>query len=131
MSRQANRTAPPDSPEELPDDYFTRALAASLRSEEAVFDFKVHVQTNAETMPVEDVSVEWSEQDSPPVTVATLRIRPQPVDPSSDVSAECESRSFNPWHALAEHRPIGGINRLRRVVYEASVAKRGETTRPG
>ena len=21
--------------------------------------------------------------------------------------------SFNPWHALAEHRPMGGMNRLR------------------
>ena len=124
-SCQANRTTPPARPERLPADYFTAAMAASLRTEEAVFDFRVQVQTNAETMPIEDVSVEWSERDSPPVTVATLHIGPQPVDSSSDVTTECESRSFDPWHALAEHRPIGGMNRLRRVVYEASVAKRG------
>ncbi|MBU2037636.1 MAG: catalase, partial [Gammaproteobacteria bacterium] len=28
----------------------------------------------------------------------------------------CENISFNPWHSLEEHRPIGGINRARRVV---------------
>jgi len=31
--------------------------------------------------------------------------------------------SFNLWHALAEHRPIG-INRLRKSVYEAVSAYR-------
>ena len=33
--------------------------------------------------------------------------------------------SFNPWHALAEHRPLGGMNRLRKVAYAASIGKRG------
>jgi hypothetical protein len=26
--------------------------------------------------------------------------------------------SFTPWHALPEHKPLGSINRLRKVVYE-------------
>ena len=59
-----------------------------------------------------------------PITVATLRIPPQQVDPSGDLATKCESMSFNPWHALAEHRPMGGMNRLRKVVYQASIAKR-------
>jgi hypothetical protein len=25
---------------------------------------------------------------------------------------------MNPWHAVPEHRPLGGINRVRKVVYE-------------
>jgi hypothetical protein len=124
VSRQANRTAPPDHPEDLPDDYLTQALARDLRSQEAVFDFKVQLQTDPVAMPVEDVSVEWDEQKSPSVTVATLRILPQKVDGSGDLATSCESMSFNPWHALAEHRPMGGMNRLRKVVYQASIAKR-------
>ena len=30
-----------------------------------------------------------------------------------------ENLSYTPWHCLPEHRPLGGINRARRVVYEA------------
>jgi hypothetical protein len=28
--------------------------------------------------------------------------------------------SFNSWRALAAHRPLGSINRLKQKVYEAS-----------
>lgn len=124
VSHQANRTAPPDHPEDLPDDYLTQALAVGLRSDEAIFDFKVQLQTDLVAMPVEDASAEWNENDSKPIIVATLRIPPQKVDVSGDLATNCESMSFNPWHALAEHRPMGGMNRLRKVVYSASLAKR-------
>jgi hypothetical protein len=124
VSRQADRTAAPDHPENLPEDYLTQALARDLLAQEAVFDFKVQLQTDPVRMPVEDVSVEWDEIDSKPVTVATLRIAPQKVDGSGDLATRCESMSFNPWHALAEHRPMGGMNRLRKVVYQASITNR-------
>jgi catalase len=123
-SHQTDRTTPSDHPEDLADDYITRALTAALASGEAVFDFKVQRQKDANKQPVEDVSVEWSEKDSEPITVATLRIPTQKVEAAGKLAAQCEALSFNPWHALAEHRPIGGMNRLRRAVYEASVKKR-------
>ena len=28
-----------------------------------------------------------------------------------------ENMSFSPWHALEEHRPLGGINEARRRIY--------------
>ncbi len=71
-------------------------------------------------MPVEDVTVRWDEDVSKPITVATLRIGIQTVDPDGALAQQCEAMSFTPWHALAEHRPMGGINRLRKAVYEAS-----------
>jgi hypothetical protein len=126
VSRQANRTAAPDHPEALPDDYLTQALARDLSTQEAIFDFKVQLQTDPVAMPVEDVSAEWDEYKSPPVTAATLRIPPQKVDGSGDLATRCEAMSFNPWHALAEHRPMGGMNRLRKVVYQASIGKRAD-----
>jgi hypothetical protein len=125
VSGQEHRTPPPNHPDDQPDDYLTRALALGLQSKDAVFHFRVQLQTNAETMPVEDVSVEWKEEESEPVTVATLRIPPQTVSRSGDLAAKCESLSFNPWHTLAEHRPLGGMNRLRKAVYAASSEKRG------
>ena len=124
VPRQANRSVPSSGDDDPPEDALTRALDAGLQSAEAVFDFKVQMQTDPVAMPVEDISIEWNEADSVPVTVATLSIPPQHVDGSGELAARCESLSFNPWHALAEHRPIGGMNRLRKLVYLASVHKR-------
>ncbi|MDQ9758332.1 hypothetical protein RFZ45_05205, partial [Acinetobacter baumannii] len=30
----------------------------------------------------------------------------------------CENLSFTPWHALPEHKPLGAINRMRKIIYE-------------
>ena len=125
VPRQANRRVPPSHSDDPPDDALTQALNAALQSTEAVFDFNVQLQTDPVKMPVEDVSVEWNEAQSAPLTVATLVIPPQRVDPSGELAARCEAMSFNPWHSLAAHRPIGGMNRLRKLVYLASVQKRG------
>lgn len=115
----------PRDPGRMPDDYLRQAIARHLKSGEAVFDFRVQVRKGS--MPVEDVSIEWDEDESPPIPVAKLTIPAQEVDSSEGrrFAEECESRTFSPWNALAEHQPIGGINRLRRAVYEASQAKRG------
>jgi hypothetical protein len=40
VSRQVGRTAEPDHPEDLADDYLTQSLARDLQSQEAVFDFQ-------------------------------------------------------------------------------------------
>ena len=34
--------------------------------------------------------------------------------------------SFNPWHALPDHRPLGDFNRARRDIYRAMAAFRHE-----
>ena len=125
VPRHANRSVPSWPDDDPPEDALTQALDAGLQSAAALFDFKVQKQTDPVAMPVEDVSIEWNEGDSVPVTVAALSIPPQHVDASGELAARCESLSFNPWHALAEHRPIGGMNRLRKLVYLASVHKRG------
>jgi hypothetical protein len=77
----------------------------------------VQFQTDAVRMPVEDPSVEWDERVSPFVKVATLNI-PQQVFDSEAQMNYCENLSFDPWHSLPEHQPIGGVNRIRKVVYE-------------
>jgi hypothetical protein len=130
VPRRESRSAPTAGSDDPPDDFLTQALNAGLQSTEAVFDFKVQLQTDPVAMPVEDVSIEWSEADSVPVTVATLVIPPQHVDSSTELAARCETMSFNPWHCLAEHRPLGGMNRLRKLVYLASAHKRGGAAAP-
>ena len=99
------------------------ALEETLRLQEVVFDFQVQLRTSEQTMPVEDASVEWPESESPFRTVAQLRLPPQEIA-SMQRHATCKHLSFNVWHALAAHRPLGGINRVRRAVYPVSSAWR-------
>ena len=76
-------------------------------------------------MPVEDPSRVWSLELSPPRKVATLRILQQEFDtPAIDTFGE--NLSFTPWHCLPEHRPLGAINRARKIVYEILSAFRHE-----
>lgn len=90
----------------------------SLDRVPACFALQVQRQNPDYYMPIEDTSVEWSEKISPFETVATLRVPAQDFD-TREQNLFCDNLSFNPWHALPEHRPIGGINRLRKAVYEA------------
>ena len=69
-------------------------------------------------MPIEDPGVEWSETLSPFRKVATIKIIQQEFDTPAQ-NEFGEHLSFTPWHALPEHRPLGGVNRARKVVYEA------------
>lgn len=114
--------APPAAPGA---DKLRLAMAARLRDREAGFDFLVQLQTNAVTMPVEDPTVVWDEAESPWRKVASLRIPKQRFD-SPEQMAFAEGLSFTPWHAIEEHRPLGGINRARRAIYEAMSARRRE-----
>jgi hypothetical protein len=103
--------------------YLTERLAAHLARDDARFDFLVQVQTDARKMPIEDASVEWRERDSPYRRVAQIRIPAQPLDGPGQAES-CETMSFNPWHALPDHRPLGGFNRARRDIYRAMAAYR-------
>lgn len=96
----------------------------TLRKIGARFDFSVNPQTDANAMPVEDPTVEWT---SAPVRLATLSIYPQKFD-TPEQAAFFENLSWSPWNALPEHAPLGGINRARRFVYEDSSALRHQTT---
>jgi hypothetical protein len=98
-------------------------LEQTLRSQHLLFEFQVQLRTSPETMPVEDATVAWPESESPYRTVALLLLPRQEIN-TPEQMAICQQLSFNVWHALAEHRPLGGINRLRREVYPVSVAWR-------
>jgi hypothetical protein len=113
----------PSAPATGTPSYLTDALRIRLAAGEAMFELGVQFQTDAERMPIEDASVEWSETTSPFQPVATLRIPAQRFD-SPDQVASCETMSFNPWNALVQHRPLGSMNRARRQIYEAMSAFR-------
>lgn len=97
--------------------YLRSGMVDWLKEKDACFHFAVQPQTDAAAMPIEDPTVEWDEGAAPFIHVATVRIPKQTFDsPAQD--AFCEDLSYTPWHSLAENRPVGGINRVRKVVYE-------------
>jgi catalase len=97
--------------------YLRADMVAWLNQKDACFYFAVQPQTDLATMPIEDPTVEWDATKAPFINVATIRIPKQTFD-SPAQQTFCEDLSFTPWHALAAHRPVGGINRLRKAVYE-------------
>lgn len=104
-------------------DAFRLMLEDTLREQHLLFEFQVQLRTSQMTMPVEDATVEWPESESPFRTVALLLLPRQEIN-TLEQKRICEQLSFNVWHALEDHRPLGGINRLRREVYPISVAWR-------
>jgi hypothetical protein len=97
-------------------DYLGENLEAALADRGACFNFYVQVQADAVSTPVEDPTIEWSESVSPFTKVATLTIPKQEFH-SVAQQEFCENLSMTPWHSVVEQRPLGGINRARRVVY--------------
>jgi catalase len=100
------------------DDFLREAMVRQLSKGGVKFDFAVQFQKNADTMPIEDPGKAWSEEESPFRKVATIHIPQQEFDSDAQRTFG-ENLSFTPWHCLPEHRPLGGINRARRVVYDA------------
>jgi hypothetical protein len=115
--------APDDSPDKL-----RIALAQQLASSEVNFDFMAQLQTDAVAMPIEDPTREWDAQVSPWRKLATLRL-PQQRPDTPELMEFCEHLSFNPWRCLPDHRPLGGINRARRAIYDAISRRRHELNR--
>jgi hypothetical protein len=116
--RPGPAAAPPsDDPGRLAEDFAARLSSAPVQ-------FALHVQkyVSEQLTPIEDGAVEWKESDSLWLPVATLTI---PVQNLLDVVGQSardrvDALAFNPWHAPAEFRPLGNLNRARRSVSAAS-----------
>ncbi|KAM0723508.1 hypothetical protein Q7P37_000495 [Cladosporium fusiforme] len=97
------------------------------RQHEAEFDFRVQLLRNLDEQKIEDCSKPWDEETYPFETVARVVLpRGQDAfDPQRRVFWE-DNMKLNPWYGLEAHRPMGSINRLRKSLYQRSVAKRNE-----
>ena len=74
--------------------------------------------------PIEDASVNWP---SPYTTVARLTLPRQDCASAQGQALQNEVAGavFDPWQALAAHRPLGDVQRARKVVYFVSQQGRG------
>ncbi len=96
------------------------AVTSFVRLQPAEWELRVQLCTDLERMPIEDASVEWPQDLSPFVAVARITTGTQ--EGWSDALAReiDDGMAFNPWHALAAHRPLGNVMRARKVAYPAS-----------
>jgi hypothetical protein len=114
--KTGKRTPIPRLPLRPPDDYLRNAMVASLAEGDVEFDIRLQMQTDPQLMPIENASVLWPEKLSPRITVATLRLPRQKFD--SPAQMEFAKRlSYNPWHTIPEHRPLGNQSRARKRMY--------------
>ncbi|WWD19701.1 hypothetical protein CI109_104165 [Kwoniella shandongensis] len=99
-------------------------LRAYYSSKGTSYVLRAQFASDLKSHPVEDASVEWSELTSPWHDLATLTF------PSQETFSDArriwwEDRiGLSPWDGLADHRPLGSINRLRKKAYEMSRAFR-------
>jgi hypothetical protein len=88
------------------------------------WELRVQLCVDLEAMPIEDASVVWPETLSPFVPVARIRVPPQPAWNQVLSKEMDDGLAFSPWHGLAAHRPLGSINRARRLAYAGSANAR-------
>lgn len=97
-------------------------FSARLREQDLHWDLQLQPFVDEISTPIEDASIDWPTAYT---TVARLTLPRQ--DPAADpaLAEQVEAAVFDPWQALAEHRPLGDVMRARKVVYYASQKGRG------
>ena len=110
------KTPIPRLPLRPPDDYLRNAMVQALARGDVDLDFRVQVQTDPHLMPIENNGVLWPARLSPRVSVATIHIPKQRFNVPDQI-AFAHRLSYNPWHAIADHRPLGNQSRARRRMY--------------
>ena len=96
--------------------YLAEDLKRRLAKAGTTFDFMIQFSTDPSKMPIDAATVAWDERASPPIRVARLSLPKQTV---GDRDA-FDSLSFNTWHALPDHEPVGSLNQARRRAYVLS-----------
>ena len=108
------------NPDKTSADLLRNNFAATVKENDLEFGFYIQFQTDALKMPIEDPTVVW---DSPFIKLATIRIPKQTAN-TPERKEFGDNLSYNTWHCLAEHRPLGSFNRIRAHIYEEMYAFR-------
>ncbi len=97
-----------------------------LREHDAIFEIRIQLCANLETMPVENATTEWKESESPYQPVARLTFPRQEAYSDARRDYADQNLSFCMSHSLAAHRPLGSIMRARLRAYPEMSAHRRE-----
>ena len=99
-----------------PFNYLRENMVSTLERTDVEFDLMIQLQTDPHLMPLENAAVRWPERLSPFIPVAKVHIPRQKFD--SEAQFDFAKRlKMNPWHAIADHRPLGNQSRARLRMY--------------
>ena len=110
----------------MPGRHLSHALQRTLDalgSEQLELEFVAHYSGEGSALPVEDPTIDWDKRGAERRVVAHLTFGKQPAN-SPERMARAEHLIITPWHALADHRPLGSLNRARLETYLASAQER-------
>jgi hypothetical protein len=107
-------------------DFLHREIGDRLREGDVRFHLLAQRYVDDKHTPIEDGAVEWNEEISVPIEVATLTIPQQDIDAADARATErlVDELAFNPWNTTEDFRPLGNLNRARKAVYAASSGHR-------
>lgn len=113
-------------------DQYAHELEARLLSSPVSWTLRAQFFVDENRTPIEDPTVLWSEDVSPFIEVARINAPPQDLgsERGRAIHERVEALSFDPWHALADHRPLGAMMRARNHAYRASTEARGASPEP-
>ena len=101
----------------LVDELNRQTVQRDIARMDAEFAFEVQLCRDMGREPIEDVFVEWKEEEAPFAQVATLHSPQQDGLKKIEARSVDESRRFSLWTGLGAYRSLGGINRPGRDTY--------------
>lgn len=105
-------------------DFLRRDLEQRFASGRVCIELALQRQLDGETESLEDVSVEWT---TPFVSVGRIVFDQQALSTENPDQIACNELSFQPWHTIAAHRPLGNAQRARRIALPSSAGFRAAT----
>jgi hypothetical protein len=97
-------------------------FADRLADGDVRFRFALQQYVDEKHTPIEDATINWSQRAAPSLELGTLIVPQQNILGPEGMAAleRVDSSAFTPWNTLEPFRPLGSLNRLRRLVYQAS-----------
>ncbi len=97
--------------------YLRKTMAQQLTESEYCYEFQIQFQEDPVTMPIEDPRIEWTSKFH---TVAKIYIPIQSFGSGEKEDPQdlfCENLSMMTWNSPVSHKPMGGVQRVRKAVY--------------
>jgi hypothetical protein len=110
-------------------DWLRADLVTRLKTGPLAWSLRAQFFADDDSTPIEDTARAWT---GPWLDLGTVTLPRQDLESPKgrEISELVENLSFDPWHAIEEHRPLGAIMRARAVAYRSSVIARKAAPEP-
>ena len=121
---------PKPNPPERTKDYLGEQLFKGLKASSQIFGFYCKKQRSKDLDEIEDPTAAWGEKDENNDDVLVAKLTLSKINHAGAFedwhkeTMKHEDAGYNIWNTIPEHRPLGGINRVRRHIYTALQEKR-------